>query len=109
VTDRRRAQRKRLAFPVLIEGPYGIRRCIARDISGDGIFVESNEDYPPGTELRVTFMLPDGSWEMTARCTVRHVIRLRATEAAMHGIGMSFESIEDDPTLPISMMRRQHA
>lgn len=94
--ERRRATRLRLAFPVLIEGPFGIRRCIARDVSGRGLFVETNDVYPPGAAVRVTFALPDGSWEMTARCLVRHVVRLDASDGALHGVGLSFDAIEDD-------------
>jgi len=45
----------------LIEGPYGIRRCIARDVSARGLFVETHDTYPVGSLLRVTFALPDGS------------------------------------------------
>jgi hypothetical protein len=97
VTYERRAHgRLRLAFPVLVEGPLGIRRCIARDVSARGLFVETPDVYPPGCAVRVTFALPDGSWEMTARCVVRHVVRLDASDGSLHGAGLSFESIEDD-------------
>jgi hypothetical protein len=107
--ERRSTDRRRLAFPVLVEGPYGIRRCIARDLSARGIFVEAFEDYPPGCEVRVTFALPDGSWEMTARCIVRHVVKLEARDGAIHGVGLSFESIEDELADGISAARRAHA
>ncbi len=98
-----------MAFPVLIEGPYGIRRCIARDVSSRGLFVETNDTYPLGLELRVTFALPDGSWEMTARCHVRHLIRLDASDGILHGVGLSFEAIEDEMEDGISAARRMHA
>ncbi|MEI8259224.1 MAG: PilZ domain-containing protein, partial [Deltaproteobacteria bacterium] len=101
--------RHRLAFPVLIDGPHGIRRCIADDISARGLFVETVDAYPVGTSVRVIFALPDGSWEMTVRCTVRRVLRLEANDGSLHGVGLSFESVEDDLSEQISFARRLHA
>jgi hypothetical protein len=89
-------ERRRLAFAVLVEGPSGYRRCLARDVSARGLFVETVEHYPIGSELRVTFALPDGSWEMTVRCVVRHVVRLDAGDGSLHGVGLSFEEMVDD-------------
>jgi Tfp pilus assembly protein PilZ len=107
--ERRSVRRLRLAFPVLIEGPYGIRRCIARDVSAGGLFVETNDTYAPGSAVRVTFALPDGSWEMSARCEVRHVVRLEAEDGALHGVGLSFEAIEDELDDRGGLTRRIHA
>ena len=107
--DRRSTHRLRLAFTVLVEGPYGLRRCVARDVSAQGLFVETHEPHPVGTELRVTFGLPDESWEMTLRCTVRHLVRLADTEAAVHGMGLSFEELEEELADGISAARRMHA
>lgn len=98
--ERRSSERLRLAFPVLIEGPYGLRRCVARDVSERGLFVETNEIFPLGTELRVTFSLPDGSWEMTARCTVKHVMKLSGLGGSLHGMGLALGAIEDDVAGP---------
>lgn len=108
--ERRATARLRLAFPVLIEGPRGIRRCIARDVSGRGLFVETPDAYPPGTAVQVTFALPDGSWEMTARCVVRHLLRLDAGDGALHGVGLSFEAMDGDPDeAPAGGARRDFA
>ena len=62
-TERRNGPRLRLAFSVLVDGPFGIRRCVGRDISPGGLFVETADPYAPGTVVRVTFAVPDGSWE----------------------------------------------
>ena len=105
--ERRSVPRQRLAFAVLIDGPHGIRRCIAKDISARGIFVETFDAYPVGTRVRAIFALPDGSWEMTVRCQVRRVLRLEASDGSMHGVGLSFEEIEEDIDEHIS--RRLHA
>lgn len=82
---------------------------MARDISARGIFVETMETYPVGSEVRAIFALPDGSWEMTVRCQVRRVLRLEASDGSLHGIGLSFEEVEDDLTENISIARRLHA
>jgi Tfp pilus assembly protein PilZ len=107
--ERRSAPRQRLAFPVLVESSAGIRRCIARDISARGIFVETVDAYPVGSEVRAIFALPDGSWEMTVRCQVRRVLRLEASDGSLHGVGLSFEEVEDDLTEHLSAARRLHA
>lgn len=85
---------------MLIEGPFGIRRCIARDVSSRGLFVETADPYPPGCEVHVTFSLPDGTWEMSARCIVRHVARVDASSGMLLGVGLSFEDGDEGPTLP---------
>lgn len=107
--DRREQHRLRVAFTVIVEGPFGLRRCVARDISARGLFIETWDEFPVGTEIRVTFSLPDGSWEMTARCTVRHVLDVHTKEGVMRGIGVSFEEIEEDLADNISVARRVHA
>lgn len=107
--DRRSAPRYRLAFPVLVDGPHGLRRCIANDISARGIFVETIDAYPVGTSVRVLFSLPDGSSEMSVRCSVRRVMRLEASDGALHGVGLAFEEIEDDLSEQLSIARRLHA
>lgn len=107
--ERRSTNRLRLAFTVLVEGPFGIRRCVARDVSARGLFIETLEPHAPGTELRVTFSLPDDSWEMTLRCTVRHVLRLAAGDGILHGMGLSFEEVEEDLADGITAARRMHA
>jgi hypothetical protein len=109
ISDRRGQTRLRVAFPVLVEGPFGLRRCIARDISSRGLFIETYDELPVGTDVRVTFSLPDGSWEMTARCTVRHVIDLRASRGDLRGVGVSFEEIEEDYSDHLTAARRMHA
>lgn len=107
--ERRQGPRLRLAVPVLIDGPEGIKRCLARDLSPGGLFVEHPAALPPGTELRVTFTVPDGSTEMTCRCVVRHVHRVRTPTGTVHGLGLSFEGCELDAGDLITAARREHA
>jgi hypothetical protein len=107
--ERRATDRLRLAFPVLVEGPFGIRRCIARDVSPRGLFVETWDAYAPGTPVRVTFALPDGSWEFTACCTVRHVVRLEAPDGAIRGVGLAFDDRDDGRADGPGPVPRAHA
>lgn len=99
----------RVAFTVLVEGPFGLRRCVARDISARGLFIETWDEFPVGTLIRVTFSLPDGSWEMTARCVVKHVLDVHTKDGVSRGIGVWFEEIEEDLADNISVARRVHA
>jgi len=107
--ERRAADRMRLVFPVLLEGPFGIRRCVARDVSARGLFVETADPYRPGMDVAVTFTLPDGSWEMTVRCIVRRILKLEASDGTLLGVGLSFEESEDLPAPPFSPARRMRA
>lgn len=93
---------------MLVEGPFGLRRCVARDISARGLLIETWDELPVGSELRVIFSLPDGSWEMSARCVVRHVIELRGGDEPLRAVGVSFEEIEED-LADQSSARRLHA
>lgn len=108
-TDRRAGPRLRLAFPVLVDGPHGLRRCLARDISARGLFVETSELHPEGTLLRVTFAVPDGSWEMTVRCEVRHVVRERGPAGILEGLGLTFRGVEVEADDLVTAARRAHA
>lgn len=108
-TDRRGAQRLRLAFPVLVEGPFGLRRCMGRDISSGGLFLETPDPYPPGARVRVIFAVPDGSWEMACHCEVRHAARLRGPEGDVTGVGLAFEGVDLEADDLITAARRTHA
>lgn len=108
-TERRGATRLRLAFPVLIEGPYGIRRCMGRDISSGGLFVETADPYPPGSLVRVIFSVPDGSWEMSARCEVRHAARIKGPDGVVEGVGLAFLGVDLEADDLVTAARREHA
>ncbi len=104
--ERRGAPRLRLAFPVLVEGPFGLRRCMGRDISSTGLFIETADPYEPGTVVRVIFSVPDGSWEMCARCEVRRVTRLPGHS---QGVGLAFLSVDVEADDLVTAARREHA
>lgn len=108
-TERRAGPRLRLAFPVLVEGPFGLRRCLGRDLSPGGLFIETPDPYERGTLVRVTFSVPDGSWEMTTRCEVRHVARVRGPDGMIDGVGLAFLGVEVEADDLVTVARREHA
>ena len=93
--ERREAPRLDKIFPVWIEGDRGGGMGVARNISEGGLFVETRDPQPLGSQVRVTFPSPSG--EMTAVGEVRYVCHLlgqaegdQRCQAAMHGMGVRF-------------------
>jgi hypothetical protein len=100
--ERRSAPRLDKIFPVWLEGDRGGGMGVARNISEGGLFVETRDPHPLGSQVRVTF--PSQSGEMTAVGEVRYVCHLlgRAandalTHAAVHGMGVRFLYFEAVP------------
>ncbi len=91
--DRRSAPRLDKAFPVYLDGDRGGALGIARNISQGGMFVETRNPEPLGSQVRITFSAPGG--EMTAVAEVRYVCHLlgrgRGGEtSAVRGMGVRF-------------------
>lgn len=99
--DRRAAPRLDKIFPVWLEGERGGGLGVARNISEGGLFVETRDPQPLGTQVRVTF--PSQSGEMTAVGEVRYVCHLLGRSAsdalthAVHGMGVRFLYFEAIP------------
>ncbi len=62
-----------LCVPVLLDGPFGVRRGVLRNLSERGAFVETLERYPVGAQVKVVFSLPGSFVEIVAMAEVRHV------------------------------------
>jgi len=93
--ERRAATRLDKIFPVYTEGDRGGGMGVARNISEGGMFVETRDPPPLGSQVRITF--PSQGGEMTAVAEVRYVCHLlgRAgrdaeVHAAVHGMGVRF-------------------
>jgi len=93
--DRRAAPRLDKVFPVYLEGDRGPGLGVARNISEGGMFVETREPHPIGSQVRVTFPAPGG--EMVAVAEVRYVCHLLGRGAsdgtgmfALRGMGVRF-------------------
>lgn len=71
--ERRSWLRFETAFPVMVESKeFGTGRCIARNLSEGGMFLETHDPLPLGTKLRVWFSTPENSVEICARGMVRN-------------------------------------
>jgi hypothetical protein len=97
--DRRQAPRLDKAFPVWIEGDHGPGVGVARNISEGGMFIETREPQPLGSQVRVSF--PAAWGEMSAVAEVRYVCHLLGrladgapsqapAHAAVRGMGIRF-------------------
>jgi c-di-GMP-binding flagellar brake protein YcgR len=93
--ERRAAPRLDKAFPVFVEGEGGALRAVARNISAGGMFVETHDPQPLGTQVRITFEGCGG--RMTAIAEVRYVCHLIARvvpaaprHTAVRGMGVRF-------------------
>jgi hypothetical protein len=93
--ERRSAPRLDKIFPVYIEGERGGALGVARNISQGGMFVETRNPEPLGSQVRVSF--PSNAGEMTAVAEVRYICHLLGRTAAGHdrpaavrGMGLRF-------------------
>ncbi len=93
--ERRAAARLDKVFPVYLEGERGGGLGVARNISAGGMFVETREPQPIGSQVRVTF--PADGGEMSAGGEVRYVCHLLgrgaagdAAPLALRGMGVRF-------------------
>jgi len=92
--ERRSAPRLDKHFPVWLESDRGGGIGVARNISEGGMFVETREPHPLGSQVRITF--PSQAGQMTAVAEVRFVCHLQgkapsgASHAAIHGMGVRF-------------------
>lgn len=104
--ERRAAPRLDKAFPVFIEGDRGGALGVARNISAGGLFVETRDPEPIGSQVRVSFPSNDG--EMTAVGEVRYVCHLAGRLAGaepdrrgvVRGMGVRFLYFEATGAAP---------
>jgi len=88
-------------FPVMVEtAMQGFINCVARNISGGGMFLESRELLPLGSTISIYFSLPRGGAGITAQGRVKNHYYLNyQTEdglQAVTGMGVKFTQFEDD-------------
>jgi len=113
--ERRRNLRFDKVFTVYLATADGITRGIGRNISGRGMFVETQEPIPLGGQLRATLTGEDGT-EMTCLCEVRYQVALSygkddGNEGFSRGIGLrilAYETKEDYPALLVARERVLH-
>lgn len=116
--DRRQSLRFDKIFTVYLTTQDGMTRGIARNISSQGLFVETRDSIPLGGKLKLTFTGEDGT-EMTCLCEVRYQVALNyglksddeEAEGTTRGVGLrivAYETKEDHPLLLVDRERVMH-
>lgn len=98
--ERRTSIRFDKAFPVYLAGEEGVTRGIARNISDGGMFIETREPYRLGARVKVTFVSPDTTTEITMVGEVRYQCFLSYGgdgdgESQLRGMGVRFVEESD--------------
>jgi len=112
VKERRNSIRFDKAIPVYLAGDEGMTRGIARNISDGGMFIETREPYRLGARVKVTFVSPDTTTEITMVGEVRYQCFLSygssgEGENQLRGMGLRFvEVAEKDAGLAASAARQ---
>ena len=89
--ERRSRPRRAVEVSAQVEGPRGVHRLLIRDLSIDGLFIESGRPYPSGTRLECRIDLRPHAIEVTAE--VRHQSNTYQTEdgrGPYKGMGLRF-------------------
>jgi hypothetical protein len=99
--ERRHEQRFDKVFSVYINSPFGSAFGIVRNISEGGMFIETNDPYPLGSRMKITFSRQENDTEMTALAEVAHLCLLNQTAAggnreSMIGMGVRFIGFEQE-------------
>ncbi|MDQ3265134.1 MAG: PilZ domain-containing protein [Myxococcota bacterium] len=114
-SERRNQLRFDKVFTVYITGPDGMSRGIGRNISSQGLFVETRTPVPLGGRVKITFSGEDGT-EMTCLCEVRYQVALAygkndGGEGNSRGVGLrivAYETEEDSPALLVAREKVLH-
>jgi len=98
VNERRRSLRFDKVFTVHLGTPQGLVRGIGRNISAEGMFVETAETLPLGERVSVTFTGEDRT-EITCFCEVRYQVALSygkrdGNEGFSRGMGLKIVAYE---------------
>ncbi len=113
--ERRTHLRFDKVFTVYLSTEGGLSRGIGRNISMQGMFVETREQLSLGERVKVTFAGEDGT-EMTCLCEVRYQVALAygkkdGREGFTRGVGLrivAYETKDDAPALLVARERVLH-
>ncbi|MFH2007830.1 MAG: PilZ domain-containing protein [bacterium] len=99
--ERRRNDRFDKVFQVEVSSPiFGSYMCVARNISSGGIFLETFDPLPLGSEVRVHFEIPDSNGEVVAIGEVKNHYYLNyhqdGAPKSLMGMGVRFKGFEED-------------
>lgn len=87
------------AFPVSLEGAMGHSNGVGRNITPDGMFVESRVPCPLGSEVRITFAAPDGTQlvavaDVRFQCFLNYAGSGGREQDGLRGFGVKFVRFE---------------
>jgi hypothetical protein len=90
-------------FPVLLRSERGLLNGVGRNITETGMFIETRDVCPMGSELRVVFEEPTIGTELTAVAEVRFQAFLNFAGddgggGHLRGVGVRFLRFEPGPT-----------
>ncbi len=99
--ERRTSHRFDKVFQVEISSEiFGSYVCVARNVSAGGIFLETFDPLPLGSEVRVHFEIPDSSGEVVAIGEVKNHYYLNYQQdgvpRSLMGMGVRFKGFEED-------------
>ena len=91
------------AFAVFVSSARGIANGVGRNISAEGMFVETRDPCPIGTEVSIIFGSDAVGAEITAVGEVRFPCYLNFTgtdgdQEGVRGIGIRFQRFEEGPS-----------
>lgn len=93
-------------FPVRVESLlFGEFRCVARNVSAGGIFLETRDHLPLGAQVRVCFLTADESGEIVAVGEVKNHYFINFSQAgeskSVSGMAVRFLSFEEEGELQL--------
>lgn len=93
------------AFQVLVSSSRGVMNGVGRNISTEGMFIETREPLSIGSVVRITFLAPSLETELTAVAEVRFQTFLNfagpgGEQEGLRGMGVRFVRFEEDATRP---------
>lgn len=99
--ERRRTYRFDKVFQVEVSSSiFGSYICVARNISSGGIFLETFDPLPLGSEVRIHFEMPDSPGEVVAIGEVKNHYYLNYQQdgapRSLMGMGVRFMGFEED-------------
>jgi len=93
------------AFPVFLESVRGVANGVGRNISAEGMFVETRDPLPMGTQVRVVFGSQETGVEICAIAEVRFQCFLNfagsdGEQDGLRGMGLRFLRFEEGGLAP---------
>jgi hypothetical protein len=100
IREKRASLRLDAMFPVVLSSErFGDFRCMARNISQGGMFVESIDPLPLGCRVKVHFVMERNQGEIVAKAEIKNHYYLSYNEAgamrSVVGMGVRFLSFDE--------------